>query len=55
MKTNKFKVEVHTVSCQPGVWTGNGMTFDTKAEAEAYARDLFSRWTAVREWRVVSA
>jgi hypothetical protein len=24
-------------------------------EAEAYARDLYSRWTAVREWQVVDA
>lgn len=32
---------------------GNALRFDTKPEAETYAKDLFSRWTAVRSWRIV--
>jgi allophanate hydrolase subunit 2 len=35
-----------------GVWTGNALRFATKEEAEWYAKDLFRRWTACREWRV---
>jgi hypothetical protein len=34
-------------------FVGNGLYFETKEEAEAYAADLFSRWTAVDQWRVV--
>lgn len=47
-----FKVEV--IADSSGKWVGNGLTFDTKAQAEAYARDLASRWMAVREWRVLA-
>jgi hypothetical protein len=47
----KFKVEV--IADNSGKWAGNGLTFDTVDAAEAYARDLMSRWTLVREWRVV--
>lgn len=36
-----------------GEWVGNGLRFASAAEAEAYAKDLYSRWTAVREFRVV--
>lgn len=46
-----FRVQVQADSS--GEWCGNGLKFDTYAEAEAYAKDLSSRWTAVREWRVV--
>lgn len=38
-----------------GKFCGNGLRFPTKEDAEAYAKDLFSRWTAVREWRVVES
>jgi hypothetical protein len=38
-----------------GVWAGNGLRFDTKEEAEAYVKDLFGRWTQVRETRVVKS
>jgi hypothetical protein len=31
----------------------NALVFATEKEAEAYARDLFSRWMGVDEWRVV--
>ena len=47
----KFKVEV--IADSSGVWAGNSLTFETAEKAEEYARDLFSRWTAVRKWRVV--
>jgi hypothetical protein len=37
-----------------GAWTMPGtFRFRSKAEAEAYVRDLAYRWTAVREGRVV--
>lgn len=32
-------------------WTGNGVVFATKAEAEANARDLMARWYAVEDVR----
>jgi len=47
-----FKVEV--IADNTGTWCGNGLTFATVQEAEAYAQDLWSRWTAVRSWRVVN-
>ncbi len=47
----KFKVEV--IADNSGTWAGNALTFDTEEAAEAYARDLMSRWMLVREWRVV--
>ena len=46
-----YKVEVQ--ADRTGTWAGNGITFASVTEAAAYARDLFYRWTAVREWRVV--
>ncbi len=61
----KYKVEVlayggannlRSCSCScddSGKWAGNAMRYDTREEAEAAARDLFSRWMLVREWRVV--
>ena len=48
-----YKVEVQADS--DGTWAGNGLTFESIAKAETYALDLFSRWTAVREWRVIDA
>lgn len=47
----KFKVEV--IADNSGKWASNQKTFDTEEEAEAYAKDLFSRWMAVKEYRVV--
>jgi hypothetical protein len=38
-----------------GQFCGNALRFATKEAAEAYAKDLFSRWTAVKEWRVVES
>lgn len=46
----RYKVEV--VADNTGNWCGNGLTFDTREQAEEYARDLAWRWTAVRAWRV---
>lgn len=46
-----FKVQVKTPGDRD--WVGNGLTFPTWEEAEAYAVNLASRWLAVREWRVV--
>ena len=34
-------------------WCGNERVFATREAAETYAVDLASRWTLVREWRVV--
>ena len=54
---NSYAAEMHTVSCQPGAWTGNllrwPLTPAGKEAAEAYALDLFSRWSAVTEYRVI--
>ena len=49
----KYRVEVHTVSCQPGAYTGNGIEHDTQEKAREAAVDLSTRWTAVEYWRVI--
>lgn len=46
-----WRVEVQTDDS--GKWYGNAMRYDTKPEAEEAAKDLYSRWWLVREWRVV--
>jgi hypothetical protein len=46
-----FIVEV--IASAGGEWTPNALSFETEADAEAYALDLSRRWTAVRETRVV--
>jgi hypothetical protein len=46
-----FKVQVKTDDS--GVWYGNGLRFETRAEAEANAANLAARWLAVRDWRTV--
>jgi hypothetical protein len=48
-----YKAEV--IADNSGEWVANALRFPTKEMAEAYARDLFSRWTAVKEWRVVKS
>ena len=50
-KPRQFKVEV--IADNSGKWCGNALKFDTQDEAEVYATDLYARWTAVREMRVV--
>lgn len=49
----KYRVEV--IADNSGKFCGNGVSFDELPEAHAYAVDLFSRWTLVREWRVVDS
>jgi hypothetical protein len=46
-----YRVEV--IADDSGEWLDNGMTFPTHEKAEEYAKGLYSRWTLVREWRVV--
>jgi len=43
------------VADSSGKWCGNALRFATHEEAAAYGRDLFMRWTAVREARVVES
>ena len=52
-KSMTWKAEV--IADNSGKWCGNGLRFDTKAAAETYVLDLASRWTSVRDWRVVEA
>lgn len=49
--TGPFSVEV--IADTSETWCGNALRFSSGEDAEAYARDLWSRWTAVRSWRVV--
>jgi len=46
-----FKVEV--LADNSGIWSSNALTFNTEEEAKLYAQDLYMRWTAVKDWRVV--
>ena len=46
---------VEVIADASGEWCGNALRFATREEAEAYARDLFSRWTLVKEFRVVES
>jgi hypothetical protein len=46
-----YKVEVQVYGEKS--FCGNGICFATRDEAEAYGLDLFTRWTAVEEWKVV--
>jgi len=34
-------------------YSTNALTFDTIEEASAYARDLYSRWTATKRWAIL--
>lgn len=43
------------VADSSGKFCGNGLRFATQLEAETYAIDLASRWTLVRDWRVVQS
>jgi hypothetical protein len=38
-----------------GNWISNALRFATFAEAEGNVRNLYSRWTSVRETRVVES
>lgn len=48
-----FKAEVQADST--GKWSSNMLRFATEEDATAYAIDLYSRWSAVRAYRVVAA
>ena len=47
----KFRVDVQGVN--ETIWVSNALRFDTEAEAETYARDLYARWMGMQAWRVV--
>lgn len=49
--TGPFKVEVQADNT--GTWAGNMLEFETVDAAKAYAEGLWSRWMAVKAWRVV--
>lgn len=46
-----FKVEVRVRNEQS--FNSNALRFETREEAESYAKDLYSRWIAVEEYRLV--
>ena len=46
-----WKPTVNTAGDPVGVFTSNGMRFETEDEALRWARDLALRWTAVRDYR----
>jgi hypothetical protein len=48
-----WKAEV--IADNSGKFVGNALRFATENEAKGYAADLFSRWTSVRETRVVES
>jgi hypothetical protein len=48
---NQYVVEV--VADSSGKYYRNGLHFATVEEAEVYARNLWSRWTAVQKARIV--
>lgn len=47
----RFRIQV--IADNSGEWCGNGRTFETEAEAWEAADNLASRWTLVKEWRVL--
>ena len=49
----KFRVQVNTYGDPEDSWTGNQITHASRAQAKIAAEDLFMRWTAVKNWRVV--
>ena len=32
-------------------WSYNGLRFESREECEAWLRDLYRRWTLVKEWQ----
>ena len=48
-----FAVEV--IADNSGEFLRNDLRYQTKEMAADAARDLMSRWTAVREWRVIES
>lgn len=50
-----YKVFVNTHGDPEDSWATNGKKYETAEEAEAAAKDLFMRWTAVKFWRVMDS
>jgi hypothetical protein len=48
-----YKPEV--IADSSGKWVGNALCFATYDEAMANVQNLYSRWTAVREVRVIES
>ncbi len=48
--SRKWRVGIKT--CSDPDWVFNHLRFDSEQEAVRYAQDLYSRWTAMTEWRV---
>lgn len=48
-----WKAEVSTGD--PERYDTNGLLFEDRETAEAYAYDLATRWTLVRDWRIREA
>ena len=49
--SKSWKVEV--LADNSGTWAGNALRFASRLAAKNYALDLSTRWTAVREYRIV--
>jgi hypothetical protein len=49
---NHVSFVAEVIADDSGKWVGNGLRFATPESAKSYAKDLYSRWTAVRQWRV---
>jgi hypothetical protein len=47
--TKSWLVEVQADNTR--TWKSNSLRFATEREAQVYGQDLFTRWTAVKEWR----
>ena len=46
---------MEVIADDSGKWVGNSVRFADEDQATAYAKDLFSRWMAVRQTRVVES
>jgi hypothetical protein len=46
-----YKAEMHV----QGGWCSNAIVLETREEAQAYAEDLFSRWMAPDDRRVIES
>ncbi len=46
-----FRAEV--IADSSGKFCGNGLTFNTIAEAQTYVSDLMSRWILVTQTRII--
>ncbi len=49
----EYRVEVNTHGDPEDSWASNAIRHDNVPDAEAAARDLYARWTAVKYWRVI--